>query len=49
MGRYDDMEAAHLADCMLCGCCGYVCPSHIPLPQLFQAAKAAVRTKKSAA
>jgi electron transport complex protein RnfC len=49
MGRYGDMEAAHLADCMLCGCCGYVCPSHIPLPQLFQAAKVAVRTKKSAA
>ncbi|HWP37968.1 MAG TPA: electron transport complex subunit RsxC [Gemmatimonadales bacterium] len=49
MGRYDDMEAAHLADCMLCGCCGYVCPSHIPLPQLFQAAKVAVRSKKSAA
>lgn len=48
-GRYDDMEAAHLADCMLCGCCGYVCPSHIPLPQLFQAAKVAVRSKKSAA
>jgi electron transport complex protein RnfC len=30
------MEAAHLKDCMLCGCCSYVCPSRIPLSQLFQ-------------
>ena len=48
-GRYDDMAAAHLADCMLCGCCGYVCPSNIPLPQLFQASKVALRTKQTAA
>jgi Na+-translocating ferredoxin:NAD+ oxidoreductase RnfC subunit len=37
------MAAARLADCMLCGCCGYACPSNIPLPQLFQLAKVAVR------
>ena len=41
--RYADMAAARLADCMLCGCCGYACPSNIPLPQLFQLAKVAVR------
>jgi electron transport complex protein RnfC len=41
--RWSDMEAEHLADCMLCGCCGYVCPSNIPLPQLFALAKAAAR------
>ena len=37
------MSANHLADCMLCGSCAYVCPSNIPLAQLFQASKAALR------
>jgi electron transport complex protein RnfC len=39
------MAAAHLADCMLCGSCSYVCPSNIPLAQLFQASKAALRRR----
>ncbi|HWO89053.1 MAG TPA: electron transport complex subunit RsxC [Gemmatimonadales bacterium] len=47
-GRYEDMVAAHLNDCMLCGCCSYVCPSNIPLAQLFRASKAAVRRVKAA-
>lgn len=47
--RYDDMEAHHLADCLLCGCCGYVCPSNIPLPQLFTLAKAALRRRPAVA
>jgi electron transport complex protein RnfC len=42
-GRYETMAEHHLADCMLCGSCAYVCPSNIPLSQLFQAGKAAVR------
>ena len=46
--RYDEMEAMHLMDCMLCGSCSYVCPSKIPLSQLFQASKAAVRKRKQA-
>lgn len=44
--RYQEMETAHLADCMLCGCCSYVCPSHLPLSQLFAASKARVRKLK---
>lgn len=44
--RYDEMETAHLADCMLCGCCSYVCPSHIPLSQLFAASKTQLRRLK---
>ncbi|MBI4501499.1 MAG: electron transport complex subunit RsxC [Gemmatimonadetes bacterium] len=48
-GRYDEMTANHLADCMLCGCCSYACPSNIPLPQLFQAARVAIRQRQSAA
>jgi len=43
VGRYDDMTDAHLADCMLCGCCGYACPSNIPLVQRFRVAKALLR------
>ncbi|HEX9565621.1 MAG TPA: electron transport complex subunit RsxC [Gemmatimonadaceae bacterium] len=45
----DEMEAMHLADCMLCGSCSYVCPSNIPLAQLFSLSKAAVRRRKAAA
>lgn len=29
----------HLDDCFECGCCSYVCPSHIPLVQQFRVAK----------
>jgi electron transport complex protein RnfC len=45
--RYEDMAEAHLADCMLCGSCAYVCPSNIPLSQLFQASKLALRRAKA--
>lgn len=37
--KVDDLDGAHeygLRDCILCGCCSYVCPSHIPLVQYFQ-------------
>ncbi len=40
--RYEEMNDYHLADCMLCGCCSYTCPSNIPLSQLFQMAKQAL-------
>jgi electron transport complex protein RnfC len=45
--RYEEMEAMHLMDCMLCGSCSYVCPSKIPLSQLFQAGKTALRKRKA--
>ena len=45
--RYEEMETQHLNDCMLCGSCSYVCPSNIPLSQLFQAGKAAIRKAKA--
>ncbi|HEX9690866.1 MAG TPA: electron transport complex subunit RsxC [Gemmatimonadales bacterium] len=47
-GRYEDMVAAHLNDCMLCGCCSYVCPSNIPLAQQFRAAKVQLQRMKAA-
>ena len=50
VGRYDEMMGEyHLNDCMLCGCCSYVCPSNIPLSQQFAAAKVALRQRKTAA
>lgn len=46
--RYDQMsEQFHLMDCFECGCCTYVCPSHIPLVQHFRVAKAALRKARS--
>ncbi|HSR40737.1 MAG TPA: SLBB domain-containing protein, partial [Longimicrobiales bacterium] len=38
-GRYEEMVEADLATCMLCGSCSYVCPSNIPLAQMFGLAK----------
>lgn len=48
-GRFEEMEPLHLADCMLCGSCSYVCPSGIPLSQMFGLSKAALRRHKARA
>ena len=48
-GRHEEMQAEHLGDCMLCGSCSYVCPSDIPLAQLFAASKAALRRQRTSA
>jgi electron transport complex protein RnfC len=48
-GRYVEMEDADLMDCMLCGCCSYVCPSNIPLSQMFALGKNMLRRQKEAA
>jgi electron transport complex protein RnfC len=46
-GRYRDMTADFdLMDCMLCGSCSYVCPSNIPLSQMFALAKGAARREQ---
>jgi len=38
--RYEELvEEAHLNDCMLCGCCSFICPSNIPLSQYFAMSK----------
>lgn len=47
--RFEEMETSHLADCMLCGSCSYVCPSKIPLAQLFSLSKTALRKQKAKA
>ncbi|WP_028240798.1 electron transport complex subunit RsxC [Stutzerimonas azotifigens] len=50
--RVDDLDGASeygLRDCILCGCCSYVCPSHIPLVQYFQYAVGQQDERRSAA
>ncbi len=47
VGRYLEMEEANLMDCMLCGCCSYVCPSNIPLSQMFALGKTALKRQKT--
>ena len=44
-GRLDEMAQLHLADCMLCGCCSWACPSRIPLAQLFSASRADLKRR----
>jgi electron transport complex protein RnfC len=45
--RYSETEQYHIWDCMLCGCCSYTCPSNIPLSQLFQVTRTALRRLQS--
>ena len=49
VGRYEAMAEHHLKDCMLCGSCSYVCPSNIPLSQMFALSKGALRRQKERA
>jgi len=46
-GRYEEMVEHHLNDCMICGSCSYVCPSNIPLSQMFALSKAALRKRQA--
>jgi len=39
-------QASSLFDCIECGSCSYVCPSHIPLVQYFQFAKSEIRARE---
>ncbi|MCJ7627073.1 MAG: RnfABCDGE type electron transport complex subunit C, partial [Longimicrobiales bacterium] len=51
--KYQEMvDRTNLWDCMLCGACSYVCPSNIPLSQIFGVAKyqlGRLRRKETAA
>ena len=45
--KYDEFELARslgLEACVECGCCGYICPSRIPLIQYMRSGKAALRS-----
>ena len=39
LGEKELLDNLHLEDCMDCGCCSYICPSHIPLMDLMRQAK----------
>ena len=41
-------EKFSLGECFECGCCSYVCPSHIPLVQQFRVAKGVLRKRAAA-
>lgn len=46
--RHDDLEGAAklgLSDCVSCGSCSWVCPSHIPLVHYFNYAKGALNAQ----
>jgi len=47
--RFDLAEEWHAIDCIECGCCAYVCPSHRPLVQHLRRAKAEVIAKRKKA
>ncbi len=41
--NYTQAESYHVSDCIECGCCAYVCPSHIPLVDYYRHAKAEIK------
>jgi len=43
--NFDKARAYNLFDCIECGCCDYVCPSHIPLVSYFRYAKSEIATQ----
>ena len=45
----DELEEAHIMDCMECGACAYVCPARIHLTQMFKYGKHKVKDKQLAA
>lgn len=48
--KVDDFDHAQeygLRDCILCGSCAYVCPSHIPLVQYFEYAKGELAERRN--
>jgi electron transport complex protein RnfC len=47
--RYEETEGHNIWDCLLCGCCSFVCPSNIPLSQHFQVTRTALRRQQSKA
>ncbi len=48
--EYDVMaDRFSLGECFECGCCSYVCPSHIPLVQQFRVAKSFLKDRERVA
>jgi electron transport complex protein RnfC len=43
----DKLRHYHIHDCIECGCCAVVCPSHIPLVHYFRFAKSAIAEQEA--
>lgn len=44
--KWEKLEDYHILDCIECGCCGYVCPSKIPLVQYIKWGKMEVQARR---
>jgi electron transport complex protein RnfC len=44
--EFDQVEKYHVFDCIECGCCSYVCPSHIPLVDYYRFAKDEINNQR---
>ena len=47
-GDLAELERLHLADCIECGCCAYVCPGKLPLVERFRVGKRTLKEGKQA-
>jgi electron transport complex protein RnfC len=44
--EFDRVQDYDLFDCIECGCCTYVCPSHLPLVHYYRFAKNEIQAKE---
>ena len=47
-GMVEELEAAHIMDCMECGACSYICPARMHLTHMFKTGKQLVKDKAAA-
>ena len=47
-GMVDELNGAHIMDCMECGACSYVCPARMHLTHMFKTGKQLVKNKAAA-
>ena len=47
-GLVDELNDAHIMDCMECGACAYACPARMHLTQMFKTGKQLVKDKAAA-
>ena len=47
-GMVEELNAAHIMDCMECGACSYICPARMHLTHMFKTGKQLVKDKAAA-
>lgn len=47
-GMVDELNDAHIMDCMECGACSYICPARMHLTHMFKTGKQLVKDKAAA-